>query len=68
MHNIVCLRCKERHIGCHSTCERYLEECRLAEEEKERIRKATVGDREMAELITAQRIKQYNYWRRKHKK
>lgn len=31
----VCYHCKDRHIGCHSNCERYLKEV----EENEKIKK-----------------------------
>ena len=25
MNDCVCMKCKERHVGCHSECERYKE-------------------------------------------
>lgn len=39
-HKISCCReCKDRYENCHSKCEKYQEERRLFEEEKELIRK-----------------------------
>lgn len=40
----VCLLCKERVVGCHATCERYIEEGKQIAEERERIRKMKLGD------------------------
>lgn len=34
-----CRECRKRQVGCHSTCEDYLEFVRQNEEEKEKIRK-----------------------------
>jgi hypothetical protein len=31
----VCRYCEKRHIGCHSTCEEYLEEIKSREAERE---------------------------------
>lgn len=34
-----CKDCQDRHVGCHSTCERYINAKRTYEEEKIRINK-----------------------------
>ena len=33
-----CKDCLDRHIGCHSTCDRYPEFCRENQEQKDAIR------------------------------
>lgn len=33
-----CKDCPDRHIGCHSTCDRYTEFCRENQEQKDAIR------------------------------
>lgn len=35
-----CYKCEERTVGCHGTCERYLNQVKEHQEESERIRKA----------------------------
>lgn len=35
----VCKDCRERHLGCHDNCERYLKERNAYEELKQAIRK-----------------------------
>lgn len=35
-----CFGCTERHVGCHSKCERHREEKRRHEEERQKIRTA----------------------------
>lgn len=40
-----CYKCEERHIGCHATCERYLEYAGIVAENRE-------GRREFAERET----------------
>lgn len=45
----VCRRCTERHIGCHGTCERYLEQraemdrIRAEQRKKELVREAIIS-------------------------
>lgn len=29
-----CYKCEERHVGCHSTCERYIEESKVIEKQR----------------------------------
>lgn len=41
-----CMGCTERVIGCHATCEKYLEESRLCRQEKEQIYAAKGKSRE----------------------
>ena len=41
-----CKDCKERHEGCHSTCEQYINECKERE-----ARKAKIRDKEKAERL-----------------
>ena len=43
-----CRDCKDREIGCHSTCERYKEFTEVNERRKEEIRK----DKEVNNIIT----------------
>ena len=33
-----CKDCPDRHIGCHSTCDRYAEFCRENQEQKDAIK------------------------------
>lgn len=33
-----CIKCAERHIGCHGTCERYLEERKKLDEYNKAVR------------------------------
>ena len=35
----VCKDCQDRQIGCHATCQRYIEQSRQRQERKEAIRK-----------------------------
>lgn len=39
-----CKNCKERQIGCHSTCERYKEFCEKNDKLKDMIRKGKEQD------------------------
>lgn len=48
-----CLNCKDREVGCHGKCERYQEERRLADE-----------DRDMRYKDRLQRTN-HIYWKRK---
>jgi len=40
-----CQGCKERYVGCHSTCEEYLEYARQNKEYKEKIKAFDESDR-----------------------
>lgn len=64
----VCLDCENRHIGCHSACEWYIEECKQLAEEKQKKLDATLGERELAAYIRERSIKTYWKWKRNHKK
>lgn len=44
--NSVCKDCKERTVGCHSTCERYIKVKTQYEEEKSRRREKELYERE----------------------
>ena len=35
----VCFKCTDRHIGCHATCERYIEESELNRKKREENQK-----------------------------
>lgn len=35
----VCKDCQDRRIGCHATCQKYIEQSRQRQERKEAIRK-----------------------------
>lgn len=43
---MVCYECKERTIGCHSICERWLEVERINREKKLKIEAAKIKERE----------------------
>lgn len=45
--SIPCRNCKDRKVGCHSTCERYKEFTEINEKRKEEIRQ----DKEINNLI-----------------
>lgn len=39
MYGIKCCKdCTERHIGCHSECDKYIQEKQLLEEEKKKMK------------------------------
>lgn len=38
-----CKDCKDREIGCHGRCERYIEEKRIVDEQNEKIRAGYYG-------------------------
>lgn len=40
-----CKDCKERHEGCHSTCEQYINECKEREARKAKIREKEKAER-----------------------
>lgn len=42
--------CKDRHPGCHGTCERYLESKQLYEEEREKIKREKRINNDLAEM------------------
>ena len=42
-----CYKCEERTVGCHGTCERYLNQVKEHQEESERIRKAKAENRQL---------------------
>ena len=37
MTNNPCYKCEDRHVGCHSACERYKEFCEACAVERDRI-------------------------------
>ena len=41
-----CLDCPDRHLGCHSTCEKYISFQKLHKEEKARMSEAKLADQE----------------------
>jgi hypothetical protein len=43
--------CTERHIGCHSGCERYLEEKEQREKAKSEILKHKSADKAVADVL-----------------
>ena len=45
-----CKDCPDRHIGCHATCERYLEQKATLEEEADRAREYKLVDIEYSKL------------------
>lgn len=45
-----CKDCPDRHVGCHATCERYLEQKATLEEEADRVRKYKLVDIEYSKL------------------
>lgn len=50
-----CEGCKERHIGCHSTCERYLQSKAETEVAKEKERLSKVHDGYLADIARRRR-------------
>lgn len=40
-----CKDCQDRHIGCHGTCKKYLDEVKAENEKKERLRKEKKGQK-----------------------
>lgn len=61
--NICCRKCEppKRHVGCHSTCEKYLTERREFEELKAEIEKVKSVER----LYSDYRKEQGDKWERK---
>ena len=57
-----CKECKERKLGCHDTCPRYLAEVMATEAKKEQIRKA----KETYTAITGYEIDSRRKSARKH--
>lgn len=45
-HYRVCMGCENRALGCHATCEKYLEEVKVCQQEKEQIYAAKGKNRE----------------------
>lgn len=51
---ISCLNCKERYVGCHSTCEKYLNEKAAHDEEVKLIRQ----QRELEDMFIGMKVKE----------
>lgn len=49
MKKTVCYQCKERKMGCHASCERYIEEDKIYQAEKQRIKDAKELERNLSE-------------------
>lgn len=60
-----CKNCTERHIGCHGSCQRYLEEAKAASEERERLRKEKKGQNEADAVL---HLSARKVWMRRVKK
>lgn len=57
----VCRRCTERHVGCHATCERYIEQ----RAELDRIREQRRKESEIAQVMIDSTTKAADKERRK---
>lgn len=60
-----CKDCTERHIGCHGSCQRYLDEAKAANAERERLRKEKKSQNEADAVL---RIAARKMWMRRAKK
>lgn len=60
-----CKDCTERHIGCHGSCQRYLDEVEAANAERERLRKQKKGENEADAVL---HIAARKMWMRRAKK
>ena len=58
-----CRECKDRKVGCHSTCEKYKRDVEEARDEKTKIFKAASSDRVYLNYVTTRSEKNS-----KHKK
>lgn len=48
-----CKDCQDRHIGCHGSCQRYLDEAKAANEERERRWKEKKGENAADAVLNA---------------
>lgn len=60
-----CKDCTERHIGCHGSCQRYLDEVEATNAERERLRKQKKGENEADAVL---HIAARKMWMRRAKK
>ena len=60
-----CKDCTERHIGCHGSCQRYLDEVEVANAERERLRKEKKGQNEADAVL---HLSARKVWMRRVKK
>ena len=60
-----CKDCAERHIGCHGSCQRYLDEAKDANAERERLRKQKKSQNEADAVL---HIAARKMWMRRAKK
>lgn len=60
-----CKDCRKRHIGCHGSCQRYLDEAKAANAERERLRKEKKGENEADAVLHMARR---NFWLKRIKK
>ena len=68
MSKFTCKGCAERHIGCHSTCAKYLAECEQNEREKAALAKATGNERDIKDYRIASRNRMREKWRTPQRK
>lgn len=67
---MICKDCKERHLHCHSTCEKYNDFLKENEQRKAKIRKAKEEEWEMTGYVIQNReryIRGHNPTFNKHK-
>ena len=55
---MTCKDCTERHLGCHSECEKYRKDKRNHDKEQEQIRKAKASDNDIFACTTAKAVNQ----------
>lgn len=55
---MTCKGCTKRKVGCHSTCEEYIEECRQRNIIKEKVAKEKQREREIT-TVEVERRKKY---------
>lgn len=53
----VCYRCDNRHVGCHSKCERYLQEVETNSKEKKKLRDRKAAENYISEYAVKTREK-----------
>ena len=60
-----CKDCRKRHEGCHGSCQRYLDEAKAANAERERLRKQKKVENEADAVLHMARR---NFWLKRIKK
>lgn len=62
-----CKGCKERYVGCHSSCERYKADVAEREKQKEQSKAAKMAYM-LGNSYDVNRVETINKWKRRHKK